>query len=233
MEYVCWFLHKSSFALPSSFLYDKTTCALGSARCRNRWVQNEEGALPRSRFARMVRLLGPAGHSRLLLAPPVRFPAPSSASVRPMHSDEKLSKKRYKKELKRLRIELRRLQKWVKMQGMRVVLVFEGRDAAGQSLPPPSPSSGGQSPGQSPAPPPPPLPPSPSPPPGPSQDCGTYRADPTSVVRAVSVMQISASPHAFASCSIAPYDGATCVCVDQDSCATIWRFTSGWSGTRQ
>ena len=49
-----------------------------------------------------------------------------------MHSDEKLSKKGYKKELKRLRIELRRLQKWVKMQGMRVVLVFEGRDAAGK-----------------------------------------------------------------------------------------------------
>ena len=49
-----------------------------------------------------------------------------------MHSDETLPKKRYKKELKRLPIELRRLQKWVKMQGLRVVLVFEGRDAAGK-----------------------------------------------------------------------------------------------------
>ena len=49
-----------------------------------------------------------------------------------MHSDEKLSRKRYKKELKRLRVELQRLQKWVNMQGMRVVLVFEGRDAAGK-----------------------------------------------------------------------------------------------------
>jgi len=49
-----------------------------------------------------------------------------------MHSDEKLSKKRYKKELKRLQIELRRLQKWVKVEGLRIALVFEGRDAAGK-----------------------------------------------------------------------------------------------------
>ncbi len=49
-----------------------------------------------------------------------------------MHSSEKLSKKRYKKELKRLQIELRRLQKWVKVEGLRIVLVFEGRDAAGK-----------------------------------------------------------------------------------------------------
>ena len=44
----------------------------------------------------------------------------------------KISSKRYEKELARLHIELVKLQYWVKQQGLRVVLVFEGRDAAGK-----------------------------------------------------------------------------------------------------
>lgn len=47
-------------------------------------------------------------------------------------SESTLKKKRYKPELKRLQIELRRLQKWIQAQGHRVVVVFEGRDAAGK-----------------------------------------------------------------------------------------------------
>jgi polyphosphate kinase 2 len=38
----------------------------------------------------------------------------------------------YKKELKRLQVELSYLQSWVKNNGARVVIVFEGRDAAGK-----------------------------------------------------------------------------------------------------
>jgi polyphosphate kinase 2 len=45
---------------------------------------------------------------------------------------EKLSKKVYQKELRRLQIELVKLQEWVKDQGLRVVVIFEGRDAAGK-----------------------------------------------------------------------------------------------------
>ena len=45
---------------------------------------------------------------------------------------EKLSKKFYEKELNRLQIELVRLQEWIKFKGLKVVVIFEGRDAAGK-----------------------------------------------------------------------------------------------------
>ena len=38
----------------------------------------------------------------------------------------------YKKQLRRLQIELVKLQEWVKHEGLRVVVLFEGRDAAGK-----------------------------------------------------------------------------------------------------
>ena len=39
---------------------------------------------------------------------------------------------RYKKELRRLQIELVKLQEWIRHEGLRVVILFEGRDAAGK-----------------------------------------------------------------------------------------------------
>jgi polyphosphate kinase 2 len=45
---------------------------------------------------------------------------------------EKLDKKFYKKELKKLQIELVKLQEWIKHEGLKVVIIFEGRDAAGK-----------------------------------------------------------------------------------------------------
>ena len=45
---------------------------------------------------------------------------------------EKLSNGLYEKELARLQIELVKLQEWIKHKGMRVVVLFEGRDAAGK-----------------------------------------------------------------------------------------------------
>ncbi len=45
---------------------------------------------------------------------------------------KKIKKKAYKKELKRLQVELVKLQEWVKHKGLRVVVIFEGRDAAGK-----------------------------------------------------------------------------------------------------
>src|SRR5579871_6373087 len=44
----------------------------------------------------------------------------------------KLKRKRYEKELKKLQTELCRLQEWVKHKGLRVIVLFEGRDAAGK-----------------------------------------------------------------------------------------------------
>src|SRR6188472_202373 len=49
-----------------------------------------------------------------------------------MPRTEKMPKKDYERELARLHIELVKLQYWVKHKGLRVVLVFEGRDAAGK-----------------------------------------------------------------------------------------------------
>jgi polyphosphate kinase 2 len=43
-----------------------------------------------------------------------------------------LSNKKYEKELERLQGELCRLQEWVKRERLRVIVVFEGRDAAGK-----------------------------------------------------------------------------------------------------
>jgi polyphosphate kinase 2 len=45
---------------------------------------------------------------------------------------EGLSNKQYDKELRRLQGELCKLQDWVKYKGLRVMVIFEGRDAAGK-----------------------------------------------------------------------------------------------------
>jgi polyphosphate kinase 2 len=47
-------------------------------------------------------------------------------------SPSKLKRKVYERELATLQLELVKLQHWVKHAGLRVVLVFEGRDAAGK-----------------------------------------------------------------------------------------------------
>ncbi len=45
---------------------------------------------------------------------------------------KKLDNKTYLKELRRLQIELVKMHEWVKVNGKRVVVIFEGRDAAGK-----------------------------------------------------------------------------------------------------
>src|SRR3974377_757670 len=48
------------------------------------------------------------------------------------HKNGRLKRKEYEKELTRLQVELCNLQEWVKYKGLRVIVVFEGRDAAGK-----------------------------------------------------------------------------------------------------
>ena len=45
---------------------------------------------------------------------------------------EKLSGKKYQKELLKLQAELCKLQEWVKYKGLKIVILFEGRDGAGK-----------------------------------------------------------------------------------------------------
>ncbi len=45
---------------------------------------------------------------------------------------ERLSNKDYEREMKKLHVELVKLQEWVKEKGLKVCIVFEGRDGAGK-----------------------------------------------------------------------------------------------------
>lgn len=51
------------------------------------------------------------------------------------HTDEKytiVDEKIYNKELRRLQVELVKMQEWIRTNGLKVVVIFEGRDAAGK-----------------------------------------------------------------------------------------------------
>ncbi len=50
----------------------------------------------------------------------------------PKEKGEKLGEKEYLKHLQKLQLELVKLQEWIKAKGLRVVVIFEGRDAAGK-----------------------------------------------------------------------------------------------------
>jgi len=55
------------------------------------------------------------------------------ADVEKTHKvDGKLKRKDYEKALRKLQVELCHLQDWVKYKGLRAMIVFEGRDAAGK-----------------------------------------------------------------------------------------------------
>lgn len=54
-------------------------------------------------------------------------------NIEPEKRDErKIKKKLYEEELRKLQIKLVKLQEWIKHEGLRVVVIFEGRDAAGK-----------------------------------------------------------------------------------------------------
>jgi polyphosphate kinase 2 (PPK2 family) len=44
----------------------------------------------------------------------------------------KMKRKDYEEKLRKLQVELCRLQEWVKQRGLKVIILFEGRDAAGK-----------------------------------------------------------------------------------------------------
>ncbi|MCG6186135.1 polyphosphate kinase 2 [Maribellus maritimus] len=47
-------------------------------------------------------------------------------------TNKKISKRIYEQELNKMQIELVKLQEWIKHKGLKVVVIFEGRDAAGK-----------------------------------------------------------------------------------------------------
>ncbi|MEA1937693.1 MAG: polyphosphate kinase 2 [Pseudomonadota bacterium] len=63
------------------------------------------------------------------------MPAPDTGQVETLirNKNEKvIDKKFYNNELVRLQCELVKLQEWIKAEGLKVVVIFEGRDAAGK-----------------------------------------------------------------------------------------------------
>jgi polyphosphate kinase len=75
----------------------------------------------RNQRAERARLAIPAAALDTPRAAPLEIPA-----------GRKLSTKEYEAELRRLDIELVKWEEWVKAQGLKFVVVFEGRDAAGK-----------------------------------------------------------------------------------------------------
>jgi polyphosphate kinase 2 len=73
-----------------------------------------------SKHASDTDLLEPESH---LAAPPPRLNSPDTKVV---------SKTAYEKELARLQVELVRMQEWIVHEGLRVLVIFEGRDTAGK-----------------------------------------------------------------------------------------------------
>ena len=57
---------------------------------------------------------------------------PDEVRAKAAHANGKMKPKVYEKELHKLQVELCRLQDWVKETGERIIILFEGRDAAGK-----------------------------------------------------------------------------------------------------
>src|SRR5262249_61391870 len=70
----------------------------------------------------------PAGHATI--------PTRDKEETRPMRTaDKPMKRQEYDRELRTLQIELVGLQDWVREKRLRVIVVFEGRDAAGKGGP--------------------------------------------------------------------------------------------------
>jgi polyphosphate kinase 2 len=55
-----------------------------------------------------------------------------SSDIKVEKKKDKLTKKKYEKQLNLLQVELVKLQRWIQTKGLKVVVLFEGRDAAGK-----------------------------------------------------------------------------------------------------
>lgn len=71
-------------------------------------------------------------HSDSDASPNGNAPKDAEPSDTAADASDTLTKKMYEKELRRLQIELVKLQEWIKHNGLKVVVIFEGRDAAGK-----------------------------------------------------------------------------------------------------
>ena len=71
-------------------------------------------------------------HSKIAALPKKKASAPAGIALVPSGKQRLGKKCHYREELARLQIELVKLQEWIRHEGLRMVAVFEGRDAAGK-----------------------------------------------------------------------------------------------------
>jgi polyphosphate kinase 2 len=89
-----------------------------------------ERALAEPRGARRVRG-GSLFDQRLALQEAVRCNMKNHKNPAD-HDNAAMGRKEYEKKLERLQVELCKLQEWIKHEGLRVIVLFEGRDGAGK-----------------------------------------------------------------------------------------------------
>lgn len=70
--------------------------------------------------------------SDIIEHPPLIVPDTEIEKTPHLPYGERISRRQYEKEKKQLQIELLKMQGWVKETGQKVVILFEGRDAAGK-----------------------------------------------------------------------------------------------------
>ena len=74
----------------------------------------------------------PKGAKRLSTPAAERLDTAATGNGEAGAAPRKLGRKAYDAELARLQVELVKLQEWIKKEGLKVVVLFEGRDAAGK-----------------------------------------------------------------------------------------------------
>jgi polyphosphate kinase 2 len=80
-----------------------------------------------------VQVEDPAESPATVLAQPLESTWVNSATLQVSPADQiHISKKAYDKELVHLQVELVKLQEWIRAKGLKLVVIFEGRDAAGK-----------------------------------------------------------------------------------------------------
>src|SRR5215468_4219290 len=74
----------------------------------------------------------PVAFPKLALILFCRRKDPAMAKKHDKNGNGRMKNKEYMKELRKLQAELCKLQDWVKYKGLRIIVIFEGRDAAGK-----------------------------------------------------------------------------------------------------
>src|ERR1700685_4725917 len=80
----------------------------------------------------MLTTIGMANHDRETGKSSKTDKSPEPKPQAKSEAQEKLPKRAYKAELYRLQAELVKVQAWMQTSGARIVIIFEGRDAAGK-----------------------------------------------------------------------------------------------------